>query len=61
MRTLIIIVEMIAIIAGLLAAVGAAFYALAWIALMVVPFFPAIGKRHRHRRWDELNKRSGRQ
>ena len=39
---------------------GATFYALAWIALAAVLFVPIIGKRHRHERWDELNKQSGR-
>ena len=28
--------------------------------LSAVQFFPLIGKRHRHPRWDELNQRSGR-
>jgi hypothetical protein len=61
MRTLIILIEMILIIAGLLALVGGLFYAVAWTALMAVQFFPVIGKRHRHPRWTELNRRSGRQ
>ena len=60
MRVLSVIVQMIAIIAGLLLAVGALFYALAWIALAAVSYFPIIGRRHRHDRWDELNKQSGR-
>jgi|RhiMetdeSRZDD1v2_1073273.scaffolds.fasta_scaffold318273_3 hypothetical protein len=61
MRTLSIIVQMIAIIVGLLAVVGAVFYGLAWTALTLVRFVPMIGKRHRHARWDDLNRRSGRQ
>lgn len=60
MTVLSVIVQMIVIIAGLLLAVGAIFYALAWIALAAASYFPIIGKRHRHDRWDELNKRSGR-
>jgi len=61
MRTLSIIVQMIAIIVGLLAVVGAVFYGLAWTALTLVQLVPMIGKRHRHARWEELNRRSGRQ
>ncbi len=57
MRTLSIIVQMVAIIVGLLAVVGAVFYGLAWITLTLVRFVPMIGKRHRHARWDELNRR----
>ena len=60
MSVLGVIVQMIAIITGLLLVVGALFYALAWIALAAVSYFPIIGKRHRHDRWDELNKQSGR-
>jgi hypothetical protein len=60
MRTLFIIIEMIAIIAGLLTVVGAAFYAMCWIAISAVQIFPLIGRRQRHPRWDELTKRSGR-
>lgn len=55
MRTLSILVQMIAIISGLLAVVGAIFYAIAWLALAAVSFVPIIGNRHRHKRWDELN------
>ena len=60
MTLLSILVQMALIIAGLLAAVGAIFYAVCWVALWAVQFFPLIGKRHRHAHWDELNKRSGR-
>ena len=61
MQTLIILIQMIAIIAGLMIAVAVAFYGFAWAVLTLVHFFPAIGRRHRHGRWDELTKRSGRQ
>ena len=61
MRTAIQIVEMLAIIAGLVAIVGALFYSFCWTMLSVVRFFPAIGKRHRHPHWNELTKKSGRQ
>jgi hypothetical protein len=60
-QTLWIIVQMIVISAGLLAIVGAIFYAFCWAVLMLLPYFPLIGKRHRHKEWNELNKRSGRQ
>jgi hypothetical protein len=61
MRSLVLVLEMLLIIAGLVAVVGALFYAVAWISLLAVQFFPMIGKRNRHARWDELTKRSGRQ
>ena len=60
MRIAIQIVEMLAIIAGLVAVVGALFYGFCWSVLSIVRFFPAIGKRHRHQHWDELTKKSGR-
>ena len=60
MNTALIILEMLAIIAGLVAAVGALFYGLCWILLIVVRFFPVIGRRKRHDRWTELTSRSGR-
>lgn len=60
MRTFLIIVQMVAITVGLVAVVGVVFYALWWFSLMVVQFFPVIGKRKRHKRWDELTSRSGR-
>jgi hypothetical protein len=41
--------------------VGAFFYAVAWLTLMAVQFFPMIGTRHRHAQWEEMNRRSGRQ
>ena len=55
-----LVVQMLAIIAGLLAVVGVLFYALCWLTISLVMFFPIVGKRHRHARWDELNMRSGR-
>ena len=60
MELLFILVQMVLIIVGLMAAVGGFFYALCWAALWMVQFVPLIGKRHRHARWDEMNKRSGR-
>jgi len=49
------ILWMIATSAAVLAVSAAAFYALCYLTLSVVRLFPMIGKRHRHRRWDELN------
>jgi hypothetical protein len=54
------IIEVLAMIAGLMAVVAGLFYAFSWLMLLVVSLFPVIGKRHRHRRWNELTKRSGR-
>ena len=59
MHVLIVILEMGLIITALLVAVGVAFYALVWVSLMVASSFPIIGKRHRHQRWDDLNKPPG--
>ena len=59
MHVLIVILEMGLMITALLVAVGVAFYALVWVSLMVASSFPIIGKRHRHQRWDDLNKPSG--
>ena len=37
---------------------GASVYALGWVTLCFVRLVPLIGRRHRHDRWDELNKES---
>jgi hypothetical protein len=60
MHVLIVILEMGLMITALLVAVGVAFYALVWVSLMVASSIPIIGKRHRHQRWDNLNKPSER-
>ena len=60
MRALGQIIEVLAMIAGLMAVVAGLFYAFSWLMLLVVSLFPVIGKRHRHGRWNELTKRSGR-
>ena len=59
MHALIVILQMALIITALVVAVGAAFYAVAWVALVIASSFPMIGKRHRHERWNDLNKPSG--
>ncbi len=43
-------------IAALMAAVALAGYVLWWIALLAASRFPMIGKRHRHKHWDRLNR-----
>jgi hypothetical protein len=59
-RTVVVILQMALTITALLVAVGVAFYALVWVSLMVASSFPIIGRRHRHQRWDDLNKPVGR-
>jgi hypothetical protein len=60
LRAAIQVVEMLVIIAALVAVVGGVLYGFSLVMLTLVSFFPTIGKRHRHEKWDELNKRSGR-
>ena len=60
MQMLLQIASAIAIIAGLMAAVGLLLYAFCWTILLLLRFVPVIGRRHRHTRWDELTRRSGR-
>jgi hypothetical protein len=60
LSTVLQIVSALGIIVGLLAAVAAVMYAFCWTVLLLVRFVPVIGRRHRHPRWDELTKRSGR-
>jgi hypothetical protein len=43
-------------IAGLLAFLALALYVVWWIVLIVVSFLPIIGKKHKHRDWDQLQK-----
>jgi uncharacterized membrane protein len=59
-QTLRQIIEVLVMIAGLMAIVAGLFYAFSWLMLLVVSLFPMIGKRHRHSRWDDLTRRSGR-
>jgi hypothetical protein len=58
--TLLQIAAAIGIIVGLMAIMAGLFYGFCWAMLTLVAFFPVIGKKHRHARWDELTKRSGR-
>ena len=59
-RVLLLILEMALIVAGLLLAVGVIFYVVCWATLAAVSFFPLVGRRHRHGRWEELNRDGGR-
>ena len=47
----------LAMIAGLVALVGALLYGFSWAVLSLVRFFPVIGRKHRHGRWEEMNQR----
>jgi hypothetical protein len=51
---------MLLIITTLVVVVGGSLYLFSMAMLRIVAFFPTIGRRHRHHRWDELTKRSGR-
>lgn len=45
-----------AMIAAILAALALAGYVLWWIVLVAISRVPMIGRRHRHTRWDALNR-----
>jgi hypothetical protein len=60
MHTILVLAQMVLIIGGLLLAVGALFYALCWAAISLVQFFPLVGRRHRHPKWEEMHQRSAR-
>ena len=57
MRAAFIVVQMLGIIAGLLALMAAVFYGVGWVVMFTMRFVPLIGKRHRHERWDEMTRR----
>lgn len=46
----------LAAIAVLLALQALAFYVIWWVTLRMVAFLPMVGRRHRHRDWDRLNR-----
>jgi hypothetical protein len=60
MQKLLLIASAITIIAGLMAVVALLLYAFCWTLLLLLRFVPVIGRKHRHPRWDELTRRSGR-
>jgi hypothetical protein len=45
-----------AIIAAILAALAVAGYVMWWLALVAAAKFPMIGRRHKHRDWERLNR-----
>ena len=45
-----------AMIAAILAALALAGYVMWWIVLVAIHRVPMIGRRHRHARWDTLNR-----
>jgi hypothetical protein len=45
-----------AIIAALLALHALAFYLIWWVVMKAVASIPMIGRRHRHRDWERLNR-----
>ena len=51
MHAALLVAEMLAIIAALLAIMGAIIYGFCWGLLCLVRLFPIIGKRHRHAQW----------
>jgi hypothetical protein len=46
----------LAMIAGLLALNALALHLIWWVAMIAVSFVPMIGKKHRHRDWERLNR-----
>ena len=56
MRAVLQVVGGLVMIAGLLALNALALYAMWWLAMIAVSFFPIIGKKHRHSDWDRLNR-----
>lgn len=56
MRTAFQILIAVLGIASLLMLNALAFYVIYRIVMMTVSFIPAIGKKHRHRDWDRLNR-----
>ena len=45
-----------AIIAALMAVLAVAGYVMWWLVLLAVAKLPMIGRRHRHKDWDRLNR-----
>jgi apolipoprotein N-acyltransferase len=56
MRSVLQLLGGFAIIAGLMAALAIAGYVMWWLALLAVAKLPMIGRRHRHKDWDRLNR-----
>jgi hypothetical protein len=45
-----------AIIAAIMGALALAGYVMWWLALVAITRLPMIGRRHRHRDWEQLNR-----
>jgi hypothetical protein len=60
MQKLLLVASALAMIAGLMAGVALLLYAFCWTILLLLRLVPVVGRKHRHPRWDELTKRSGR-
>ena len=56
MRVVLQLAYGVGIIIVLVAVQVAAFYAIGWVTLMAVRFIPMIGKRHKHKDWERLNR-----
>ena len=55
-RSLLQLLGGFATIAGILAALAVAGYVMWWLALIAIARLPMIGRRHRHRDWERLNR-----
>lgn len=51
-----VLVGGIVVIGGILTVTGIAIYVLWFLTLLAIRRVPMIGKRHRHRDWDRLNR-----
>lgn len=56
MRPLLQLLSGFAMIAAILAALALAGYVMWWTVLIAISRVPMIGRRHRHARWDALNR-----
>jgi apolipoprotein N-acyltransferase len=56
MRSVLQLLGGFAIIAALMAALAIAGYVMWWLALLAVAKLPMIGRRHRHKDWNRLNR-----
>jgi len=57
MRPLLQLLSGFAMIGAILAALALAGYVMWWSVLIAIRRVPMIGRRHRHSRWDALNRR----
>ena len=50
------LVYVVAMIIGLMAVQAAALYTIGWVVMLAFRYVPLIGKKHRHERWQQLNR-----